>query len=390
MIYGLTINDIIFAVVFIAVLIISIRFSKTILNNEIKSLKYDFVNEQKRLNILSQEEDVVKKERVYLEDKLMDLSGLYAITKDMSSKIRFSELLTTLSSFLEENIELGEFQIVLLGKAKEKLTHNVYQIGKDVDVEIKLDQFLKDLVASVAKSKKPIFLEKDNDLFNFGMSSDAKNLLAIPLVVQRKTIAVFLIKNIDKNDHDKFFILAPQVGLQIERIDLFDNVEKLSVTDGLTKTFLRRYFLERLKEEIIRSKQYDSDISFIMLDLDYFKKCNDSYGHLVGDAVLREVAKILKKSVREIDIVGRYGGEEFSILLPETDKKGAYIVAERIRKSVEKHIIHAYDESVKMTVSMGISSFKEDGEYSEEELIEKADQALYKAKQEGRNKVCLA
>ena len=166
-------------------------------------------------------------------------------------------------------------------------------------------------------------------------------------------------------------------------------MEKLSIIDGLTHTFLRRYFLVRFREELSRSEEWGLNLSIIMVDLDRFKDINDSFGHLAGDVVLREVADILKKNVREIDLVARFGGEEFCILLPETDSAGAYAVAERIRKAVNDYIIKAYDESIKITISMGISSFPRDSRVMED-LIESADRALYRAKREGRNRACVA
>ena len=147
--------------------------------------------------------------------------------------------------------------------------------------------------------------------------------------------------------------------------------------------------MERLKEELSRAEQYNIDLAFIMVDLDHFKKCNDNFGHLVGDVVLKEVAGILKQNVREIDLVGRFGGEEFCILLPEANKADAYVVAERIRKAVEGYTIKAYDETLSITISMGISSFPE-GSRGLDELIENADTALYEAKRQGRNRICVA
>ena len=125
-----------------------------------------------------------------------------------------------------------------------------------------------------------------------------------------------------------------------------------------------------------------------MVDIDYFKECNDRYGHLVGDAVLREVATVIKDNTRQIDIVGRYGGEEFSIILSETSKEGALNASERILKSVEGEKIKAYDEELNLTISIGISSFPQDAKVTQE-LIDKSDWSLYRAKETGRNRICV-
>ncbi len=124
-----------------------------------------------------------------------------------------------------------------------------------------------------------------------------------------------------------------------------------------------------------------------MIDLDYFKEKNDKFGHLVGDVILKEIAKILKSNLREIDIIGRYGGEEFSVVLAGIGRTGAIQVAERLRSSIEHSVFKAYDEKVSSTISIGIASFPEDG-VDENSLIESADNALYKAKQKGRNMAC--
>jgi diguanylate cyclase len=122
-----------------------------------------------------------------------------------------------------------------------------------------------------------------------------------------------------------------------------------------------------------------------MIDIDYFKTCNDEFGHLVGDAVLRETAAIMKKNLREIDIIGRYGGEEFSVILPDTPKDGALVVGERMRKAVETTGISAYDENINVKISIGIATYPDDADEINQ-LIDRADQMLYKAKETGRNK----
>ena len=126
-----------------------------------------------------------------------------------------------------------------------------------------------------------------------------------------------------------------------------------------------------------------------MVDIDHFKDYNDRYGHLVGDAILREVSKTIKDNTRQIDLTGRYGGEEFSIILTETDKEQARFAAQRIREAVESKPIRVYDEDLKVTISIGISTYPLDAK-NMQALIDKADSALYKAKQTGRNKVCFS
>lgn len=158
--------------------------------------------------------------------------------------------------------------------------------------------------------------------------------------------------------------------------------------DGLTQVFNRKHWEECLAKEFSRAKRYEHDLSLIMLDLDEFKKLNDTYGHQGGDLVLQETAKKIQSVLRLCDIFGRYGGEEFAVILPETDIAGAEEVAERIRASVDQYTIDYQDKSISISVSVGVAKVDEtDLRY--EDLIRKSDNALYQAKETGRNKVCI-
>jgi diguanylate cyclase (GGDEF)-like protein len=193
---------------------------------------------------------------------------------------------------------------------------------------------------------------------------------------------------IKPEDSEKFQILSQQFLLGIKRAILYQKVQALSITDGLTGVFSRRYCLERFREEVERSKKFKHNFSFLMIDVDYFKNYNDKYGHLVGDAILREVAATIKENIRQIDLLGRYGGEEFILVLTETGSEQSKFVAERIRKAVEEKQIKVYDENLGITISIGVATFPKDAEVPQA-IIEKADQALYCAKEAGRNRVCL-
>jgi diguanylate cyclase (GGDEF)-like protein len=215
-----------------------------------------------------------------------------------------------------------------------------------------------------------------------------KEYTVLPLKIDARHIGYLAASGIAHNDRDKFHILAHQFLLGIRRSLLYEQVQGLAITDGLTGVLSRRFFLERCQEELERSKQFGYNFAFLMVDIDRFKDYNDRYGHLVGDVILKEAARIIKGSLREIDLVGRYGGEEFSIVLTETDCQGALFAAERIRQALESRSIRAYDEDLKATLSIGIAAFPGNGRVMNA-LIEKADQALYQAKQSGRNKVCV-
>ncbi len=167
----------------------------------------------------------------------------------------------------------------------------------------------------------------------------------------------------------------------------FEYQYRLATTDGLTELYNHRYFQDTLKKQIDTAKRYEQEFSLIILDIDFFKKFNDTYGHQVGDAVLRTVAQILKKNTRVTDYVCRYGGEEMSIILPQTSKKEALIHAKRICDEVAKTPLKVSNNiECNITISLGVSTFPQDGNNSQK-IIECADKALYYAKEHGRNQV---
>ena len=167
----------------------------------------------------------------------------------------------------------------------------------------------------------------------------------------------------------------------------FEYQYRLATTDGLTELYNHRYFQDTLKKQLDLARRYEQEFSLIIVDIDFFKKFNDTYGHQVGDAVLRTVAQILKKNTRATDYVCRYGGEEMSIILPQTSKKEAMINAQRICDAVAKTPLKVNNNTeVNITISLGVSTFPQDGDATQK-LIECADKALYYAKEHGRNQV---
>ena len=166
-------------------------------------------------------------------------------------------------------------------------------------------------------------------------------------------------------------------------------LENLAVRDGLTGLFNRRYCKEELDKYFCQASRYNLELSCILLDLDFFKKINDTYGHAFGDLVLVQFAEILKKRVRKADIAARYGGEEFVVLLPSTNTSGAATLAEKIRSFTSQHIFSDGVNSTHVQISVGISSLKVDKPENPDKLVSFADEALYTAKEGGRNRVCL-
>lgn len=165
-------------------------------------------------------------------------------------------------------------------------------------------------------------------------------------------------------------------------------LRKLSITDGLTELFNHRHVHELLHEEFERTKRSGEPMAVVMMDLDRFKQVNDTYGHPTGDVILYETAQILKDTAREIDMVGRYGGEEFIIILPGADEEAAEQFAERVRARVEEHVFRDEANEVTMTMSGGAASFPAAEDFDNPDmLIKRADEALYHAKESGRNRI---
>lgn len=175
-----------------------------------------------------------------------------------------------------------------------------------------------------------------------------------------------------------------------ERVQMLDKLKRLSITDGLTKLYNSRYFYNQIKAEIDRTSRYQRPLSLLLLDIDKFKEYNDGYGHLEGDKVLVGLGQVIKKCLRKMDSAYRYGGEEFTVILPETEGDEAATVAERIRSMVaaEKFFPEGRDEPCAITISIGVTEFVKDEKVSI--FVQRADKAMYLSKQSGRNRVsCL-
>lgn len=175
------------------------------------------------------------------------------------------------------------------------------------------------------------------------------------------------------------------VGGNVESV-YYEEIYRLMTVDGLTDLNNKRYFNEALEKEISRCKRYDREFSLLIFDIDHFKRINDTFGHLAGDAVLRQLGALVKGRVRHTDVPARTGGEEFSIILPEVAREGAVITADKIRKNVEETSFRFEGTVIPVTVSFGVAQY--DPEMKDgEELIKKADDKLYEAKRSGRNQV---
>jgi diguanylate cyclase (GGDEF)-like protein len=184
-------------------------------------------------------------------------------------------------------------------------------------------------------------------------------------------------------------VVAMQAAESIYRARLFEQTERLATTDGLTGLLNHRTFQGRLDEHLAHAERYGKRLSLLLCDIDHFKAVNDTYGHPVGDLVLKGVARTLAKEARATDLVARYGGEEFAVVMPETDAAGALVIAERIRERVARLALETEQGRLGVTMSLGVATFPEDGA-KKGALVERADACLYQAKRGGRNRTVCA
>ncbi len=219
------------------------------------------------------------------------------------------------------------------------------------------------------------------------------SFIHIPLVAHQAPIGLLLLAGpptpaFRRDAPSILNLISNQLVMVVDNSRLYEGAKRLAITDGLTRIYNHRFFQELFEKEYKRSLRYNTVFSFIMLDIDFFKRINDTYGHLFGDEILKETASLIKGCLRSMDILARYGGEEFAILLPETDLENAVHTAERIRMAVENHeFVSPEGKTVRVTVSQGVTSFPSPDVRDRSDIVAKADAALYEAKESGRNQV---
>ena len=250
----------------------------------------------------------------------------------------------------------------------------------------------------IVKNRRRLIVNDTQQDFRFDIKETAqleliRSLVAAPLLYEGRIMGTLRINaskpNVFTNDDLRLLdTIAALASSALSNAMLYEQTEELAIRDSLTGLYVRRYFYDRLKEEHRRALLTQRPLSLLMCDLDHFKASNDRYGHAAGDLMLTAFAETLRQHC-EHAIVARYGGEEFSVLLPETSREDAFEIADRIRKAVEANPFLLRREKIAMTVSIGVANLPQDT-LDLEELVRKADQALYQAKREGRNKVCLS
>ncbi len=252
------------------------------------------------------------------------------------------------------------------------------------------------LVGHAAARVRPrLILDAATDVHRAHYEMATGSWILYPIVVREQILGVahwvrpasnpFLLEDLERLE-----ALMPLATIALENFFVHEQIRVQAITDGLTGLWNQRHTMELLREELQRAARYHRTFSILMLDVDSFKSFNDTYGHLRGDQLLRSIATVLRTSVRSVDHVGRYGGEEFLVILPETGKHEACLLAERLRAAVEEYGVILTDKGpVRRTVSIGVAAYPEDA-LNPAELIERADEALYRAKRAGKNCVIWA
>jgi diguanylate cyclase (GGDEF)-like protein len=319
------------------------------------------------------------------------LEAINAIAQQMTAVLDLKELLSKVCLLIQQAFELCQVSVLLtdeedlvLRASHGKLTGRIAEGGR-----LPSEQGLWQRSLAAGKT----LIENDaKAVSDLGLCAETGSSMCIPLVSFGQTLGVLVLETsragaFNVNDTQSLESVADICATAIQNAYYVERVKQLAYLDGLTGIFNRRFFELRIVEEIDRARRYGTGMAVLMIDIDQFKRLNDEFGHLLGDEVLRQVSSIFHQQLRKIDVLCRYGGEEFAILLSQTNAVHALGVAEKLRKTVEAWQFPGVPRPV--TISAGTANYSEHGS-TRDELVKAADAGLYAAKQAGRNRVCLA
>lgn len=270
-------------------------------------------------------------------------------------------------------------------------------IGGQNNLHLKaVDEKKCSLIKRVAQQSEPVVVMDivgRNDYVPIRLNT--RSVMFIPMIAHGETTGLLLAESpqtgaFTERDSKILSVVARSTAMALDNAHMHRRMEELTITDELTGIYNYRYFAQKLKEEQRRATRYNMPLSLIMLDIDWFKKFNDTYGHEVGNIVLKGITSVVKRCIRDVDIFARYGGEEFVIILPQTPREEVAKIGERIREQIEAATFGGGTDipELRVTVSVGVTSFPENGKPNEE-LLSLVDQALYRAKGSGKNSVCV-
>lgn len=331
--------------------------------------------------------------------KITNYSQLKGLVEKLSMRFTLQDTSRLLT--LEMNKVYGEDITVILYLSHPKTGDLGISSSRRAQAEINLKAKKGDMYDKwVLETTKPLLVEDTKNDFRFdiekivtGDTRVIRSLMSVPMAVGGKVVGILRLDSPQENyfateDMRLLSTVSDLGAVAIENAYFYERIEDLAIRDSLTGLFLRRHLLDRLSQEMSRELRRQKELSFLMIDLDDFKKYNDTFGHTAGDIVLKTVGVILMDVFNDPgNIVCRHGGEEFSVLLPDCSKQRAVKLAETVRERIEAETIVLRRKKTHMTVSIGVATFPKDAQMKEE-LIQQADLSLYKAKEEGKNRVC--
>jgi diguanylate cyclase (GGDEF)-like protein len=342
------------------------------------------------------ENEILKKENRATREILIFFEE---ISKILTSSLELDEILKAIMKKVKDIIHADAWSVLLFDEESNELVFKNVEGKKKKNIHQLRVKLGEGIAGWVAKEGIPVIVpdvSKDN---RFSCRIDKvihfkiRSLLSVPIISKGKTIGVIEVvrkdreKPFTKDDLDFMLKLVDLAALAIERATLYQKMAELVITDDLTKLFNTRYLHRTLDTEIYRCDRYKTSLSLIFMDVDHFKIINDTYGHLVGSKLLVEIAQLLLKHLRTADIVARYGGDEYVIVLPQTPPEAASRIAERLRKNIEQNIFLRKDGYfIKVTASFGVASYPESAK-TKEDLLRLADEAMYRIKNTTRNGV---
>ncbi len=336
----------------------------------------------------------LREANVRLDEKIQEVSILYQASQMISSELQLQALLDMAMSAISEitDIECGT---TWLYDEEHRLFNLMSHLGdaSHLPENISLED---SQILQIAQEKKDSFDYEQGrslpaELSRLDEKIFGKSFVIVPILNQGEFLGLLHLCSTEgangftSRDIRLIKVFAVQLGAAVKNAQLYEQ----AITDGMTKLYLHRYFKQRLLDEIKRAARFKRNLALIMVDIDHFKLLNDNYGHQTGDEVLKHVASILRRAVRTHDLPVRYGGEEFALVLPETEMSGAVAVAERIRRSIENDYLEVSGVVLKITASFGVSVFPDCAD-DMDSLIKAADVALYWSKEHGRNQVTAA